>query len=114
MTREEIRLLVTETIKQYAEELFTLFFKRMIAGALEPAKPAGNCSGGGCNSGGGGCCKTKTQIGPQASGLILEEDITALHSRGQTSLTLTDGTIVTPLAVDKARDLGVALIRGQS
>ena len=111
MTREEVRQMVKETIKQYAEELFTLFFRRMLTGMIAPETSSGGCSGGGCKDG-GGCCKTQTKTKPQTSDLLLEEDITALYNQGQTALQISEGTIITPLAVDKARDLGIELIRG--
>ena len=50
--------------------------------------------------------------GPSAKGqgLITESEIIALHSAGQTSIVLSEKTIVTPLAWDKARELGIEIL----
>jgi len=63
----------------------------------------------------GGCCKEKKpekQSGAEAwSELLLEEDIVTLHKQGKSALTIGEDCIVTPLAYDKARELGVKLIK---
>ena len=43
--------------------------------------------------------------------LLLEEDIVALHSNGKTELCLDRFCIITPLAMDKANELGIRIER---
>ena len=43
--------------------------------------------------------------------VILEEDVLGLHRQGQTSLHMGEGAILTPLAADKARELGIEIRR---
>ena len=44
-------------------------------------------------------------------GLLLEDDVITLHRQGQTEIRLTQGCILTTLAADKARELGLLLVR---
>ena len=43
--------------------------------------------------------------------ILLEEDILNLHRQGQTSLHMGEGMILTPLAADRARELGIEIER---
>jgi hypothetical protein len=48
---------------------------------------------------------------PGLGGLLREQDVAAAAARGQQQLEVPRGTVVTPLARDRARDLGVTLVR---
>ncbi|MCL2563038.1 MAG: hypothetical protein FWE08_03270 [Oscillospiraceae bacterium] len=105
MTRQDIRRLVEATVLEHADELLILLLTHKLRETQQPNAKSG-CCGGGCGS-----KKTDKTETPQAKGLLLEEDIIALHGQGQTHLQLAKGTIITPLAADKARDLGIELVR---
>ena len=63
-----------------------------------------------CKNSDSTAAKTKSsKMAPRK--LLLEDDITALHRQGQTALCVEKNCILTPLAVDKARELGIQLTR---
>lgn len=49
-------------------------------------------------------------LGKSLGGLVTERDIEEFAQSGLSSLTIAPGTVVTPLAKDRARELGVALV----
>ena len=102
MTRQDIRHLVEETILQHTDELLILLLTHRLSNIQNPTSKGG-CCGGNCG------CGSKKSDAPQTRGLLLEEDIITLHREGQMRLQVTKDTIVTPLAADKARDLGIEL-----
>jgi len=128
MTREDIRKLVEDTVKSYTstepltalqgDDLLILLLLRRLLSNTSPADVRRLLEIQGISSGCGGQCacevKTKQtgQPAPASRGLILEEDVISLRQQGCTTLRIEKGTIITPLAADKARDLGMELIRG--
>ena len=65
-----------------------------------------------CVSCGGAAVKGEEKQAECASKeVLLEEDILALHQRGHTSIQLGEGAILTPLAADRARELGMEIER---
>ena len=103
MTKQELQTLVETIILEHSDELLILLLTQRLN--AERAAPKAACA---C---GGNCASNNEAEAPERRGLLLEEDIIALHRQGQRSLTVEKGTIITPLAQDKARDLGIELIR---
>jgi len=87
MTREEIRIIVEEILRQLAPVLFS----------------------GGENPCGMRFAEAKQEMAVE--GLLLEEDILSLHKQGFGALRLMKGCVVTPLARDRASELGMELCR---
>ena len=87
MTREEIRIIVEEILRQLAPVLFS----------------------GGENPCGARFAESKQETA--VDGLLLEEDVLALHKQGFYILRLMQGCVVTPLARDRANELGMELCR---
>jgi len=99
MNREDIRRLVEDAIKRVLQDdelLISLLRQRLTA---NPCPPVGVDS------------ISAQHTLPSPRGLLLEEDVVALHGQGQSTLQLDETTIITPLAADKARELDVELIR---
>ncbi|MCL2220769.1 MAG: hypothetical protein FWC20_00140 [Oscillospiraceae bacterium] len=63
-----------------------------------------------------GCCNTKGKQNSSEvrSELLLEDDIISLHRSGQTVLNIGKNCIITPLAADRARELGMEIINEES
>jgi len=86
MTREEIKLIVEETVKQILAQYFSN------GKELPELQPT-----------------IGTQKETTVEGLLLEEDIKALCEQGFTTIKLAKGCILTPLAKDKAMECSIEI-----
>lgn len=63
------------------------------------------------NYGNGSCDTDREQKEATTKTLLLEEDIIALHKEGKTMIHLDKKSIVSPLAADKASELGIQILK---
>ena len=59
----------------------------------------------------GGAAQKEPKTETISRKVLLEEDILALHQQGQTTLHMGEGAALTPLAADRARELGMEIQR---
>jgi len=96
MTREEVRIIVEETVRHLLEQYIPgcahCSMTQPTANTLAANAPAANA-----------------QKSTAVDGLLLEDDVKDFHDQGFTTLLVKTGCIVTPLAKDKASEYSIEL-----